>query len=329
MIPANKTIDWLLEENNPSVRYLTLTTLLNESQEDPIVQTAKERIMSEGIVPKLLGKQNGDGSWVDGKKFYTDKYHGAVWNLLTLAELAADGENEQVKKACEFILKSSYNPENGGFSTAESAKTQSGLVSLIIPCLTGNMVYALIQCGYLDDERVQNGIDWICRHQRADDGEARPPLGEMYDRYRSCWGSHSCHMGVAKSLKALAAIPESKRNAKVQEKIQELTEYFLKHHIYKSSHQLDKVSKPGWLKFGFPLMYQTDALELLDIFASLQIHSPHLEEAISLVESKRTPQGSWKLENSYDDRMLVRIENKGTPSKWVTLRALRVLKEYR
>jgi hypothetical protein len=326
---TDKILAWLLEENNPSVRYLTLTTLLDRAPDDPEVLAARESIMTQGVVAKLLEKQNGDGSWVDPGRFYTDKYHGAVWNLITLAEFTADPSNEQVKKACEFILHSSYNPENGGFSTAESARTKSGLVSLIVPCLTGNMVFALIKLGYLEDERLRKGIEWILTYQRSDDGEERPPLGEMYDRYRSCWGSHSCHMGVAKSLKALAAIPVPKRNEQVDAKIRELVDYFLKHRVYKKSHHPEEIAKPGWLKFGFPLMYQSDALEILDILASLKIHSPQLDDAIGLVQSKRSPEGYWNLENSYSDRMLVSIEQKGKPSKWVTLRALRALKEYR
>ena len=325
---TDKILTWLLKENNPSVRYLTLTTLLDRALDDPEVLAARESIMTHGVVAKLLEKQNSDGSWMDPGKFYTDKYHGTVWNLITLAEFAADPAHAQVKKACEFILHSSFNPENGGFSTAESARTKSGLVSLIIPCLTGNMVYALIKLGYLEDERLRKGIEWILTYQRSDDGEERPPMGEMYDRYRSCWGSHSCHMGVAKSLKALAAIPVPKRNELVDAKIRELVDYFLKHRVYKKSHHPEEIAKPGWVKFGFPLMYQSDALEILDIFASLKIHAPELDDAIDLVRRKRDAEGWWKLENSYSDRMLVPIEHKGKPSKWITLRALRVLKEY-
>ncbi len=326
---TDKILTWLLEENNPSVRFLTLTTLLDRALDDPEVLTARESIMTQGVVAKLLEKQNSDGSWVDPGKFYTDKYHGAVWNLITLAEFAADPSNEQVKKAGEFILHSSFNPENGGFSTAESARTKSGLVSLIIPCLTGNMVYALIKLGFLEDERLGKAIEWILTYQRSDDGEERPPLGEMYDRYRSCWGSHSCHMGVAKTLKALSAIPEPKRDARVNAKIQELADYFLKHRIYKKSHHPEEIAKPGWMKFGFPLMYQSDALEMLDIFASLKIHAPELDDTIDLVRRKQTVEGVWNLENSYSDRMLVTIEHQGKPSKWITLRAVRALREYR
>ncbi len=190
------------------------------------------------------------------------------------------------------------------------------------------MVFSLIRLGYLEDERVQKAIGWICAFQRADDAVDRPPEGEVYMRYESCWGRHSCHLGVAKALKALAAIPEEKRNRKIDEKIDKLAEYFLKHRFYMKSHDPEKVAKPGWLRLGFPLMYQTDVLELLEIFAELRIRDPRLEDAIGIVSGKRNKEGLWKMQNSFNDKMLVPVEENGKPSKWLTLKALKILKFY-
>lgn len=72
--------------------------------------------MKSGVVPEILNKQNGDGYWNLQEKFYTAKYKGTVWQLMILAELAADGENPQIEKACEFILQHSQEHESGGFS---------------------------------------------------------------------------------------------------------------------------------------------------------------------------------------------------------------------
>lgn len=326
---SEKVIEWLLEEENPSIRFFTLTSLLGKSEDDPTVKSAKKAIMEKGIVPKILDMQNADGSWGSPERFYTDKYEGAVWTFLILAEMAADPEDQRIKNACEFILGHSRDPESGGFSHAQSVKTQSGLTSGVIPCLTGNMVYSLIKLGCFNDERVQKGIEWICRYQRADDGEEGFPVGKIYERYKTCWGRHSCHMGVAKTLKALAAIPESERNSEVSNKLSQLFEYFLKHHIYKKSHNLEEVSKPGWLKFGFPLMYQTDVLEMLGIFADLKIRDPRLEDAIGIVKGKKNEDGLWMMDNSNNGKMIVSVEKKGKPSKWITLKALKVLREYR
>ncbi|SCZ81852.1 prenyltransferase/squalene oxidase repeat-containing protein [Acidaminobacter hydrogenoformans] len=323
-----QVLAWLLEDNDPSVRYMTLTTWLGLDSEVEEVRQARSALMSAGPVCALLEQQNEDGSWGEENRFYRDKYHGAVWSLLLLAELGADPRDARVKKACEFVLSVSQEPEEGGFSYDKSAKTGSGLYSGVIPCLTGNMVYALIKLGYLEDPRVQHAIDWVCRFQRTDDGDTAPPKGKPYDRYEMCWGRHSCHMGVAKTFKALAAIPESRRNEAVQRKLAAIEDYFLKHHIYKKSHDLEQVARPGWLRLGFPLMYQTDLLELLGIFADLKHYDPRLEDALKILKEKRSADGLWKLENSFNGKMRVVIEKKGKPSKWLTLKAYRILRAF-
>lgn len=197
----------------------------------------------------------------------------------------------------------------------------------VIPCLTGNMVYALIKLGYINDVRLQDAISWIVKYQRADDAERDGPVGSMYDRYEVCYGRHSCHMGVAKTLKALAAIPLENRSSETTAKTDELVEYFLKHHIFKKSHDLDTIARPGWLKLGFPLMYQTDILELAGIMHDLEIKDSRMKETMEIIKGKQLQDGKWKLENSNNGKLLVDIEKKGQPSKWITLKALSVLCE--
>jgi hypothetical protein len=320
-------MDWLLEEDNPSVRYFTLTELLDKSQTDEETQKAKTAIMKGGVVPKILAKQNSDGSWDTPTMFYTAKYKGSSWQLLILAELGADSEDDQVKKACEFILESSQHHESHGFSITRAEKIGGGRQSGVIPCLTGNMVYSLIRLGYLDDPRVQAGINWITTYQRFDDGEGAPK-GWPYDKYVMCFGKHSCHMGAAKALKALAEIPAEKRDNKTQTTIKNGAEYFLKHQIYKRSHDLAKVSKPSWLHFGYPLMYQTDALEILAILTKLGYKDELMQETVDLVVSKQDSKSRWNLENTFNGRFQTNIEHKGENSKWVTLNALKALKKY-
>jgi len=92
------------------------------------------------------------------------------------------------------------------------------------------------------------------------------------------------------------------------------------------SHDLARESKPGWRRFGFPLMYQTDVLEILSILAKLgRSGDERAREARDLVASKADAQGCWKLEHTFNGKYVVDIETKGEPSRWVTLRALQTL----
>lgn len=327
LLKADPT-DWLLEKDNPSVRYSTLTDILEKSKNDNEVKEAKNAIMETGVVPNILGKQKIEGYWGVPADFYiSSKYKGTVWQFIILAELGADGKDERIRKACEFILRNSQDRESGGFSYY-STEGGGGLHSAVLPCLTGNMVWSLIRFGFLDDQRVQRGIDWIVMCQRFDDGIKEAPKGWPYDNLENCFGKHTCHMSVVKALKALAEIPQNKRSEEVKSTIEKGTEYLLEHCIHKRSHDPNRVSKPEWLKFGFPLMWNTDVLEILGILTKLDYVDKRMQEAFDLVISKQDDRGKWKLESTFNGRFLVDIEQKGKPSKWITLNALRVMKRF-
>lgn len=319
-------IKWLLEKNNPSVRYFTLTSIEKNPENDPEIIKVKEEIMNLGIVPKILSKQKKEGFWEDLGNFYSTKYKGTVWQLIILAELGADGNDQRIKNACEFILNRSQDFQSGGFSyrSAKAGGTHSG----VFPCLTANLTWSFIRFGYLKDPRIIKALNWITTYQRFDDGIEKEPEGWPYKNYKSCWGKHSCHMGVVKSLKALSEIPEVQRTKEIKDTISKGSEYLLKHHIYKSSHDLNKVSKPSWIKFGFPSMWRTDVLEILGILNKLGYKDKRMQESVDLVVSKQDEKSRWILENTFNGRFQVDIENKGKPSKWITLNAIKVLDSF-
>ena len=321
-------IAWLLEDDNPSVRYLALTDLLGRSEDDPEVVAARRDIMAKGPVPRILAEQNQDGAWDKPDSFYTAKYRGTVWQLITLAQLMADGTDPRIQQACRFILESSQDRESGGFSMHRAVRTGGGRTSEVIPCLTGNLAWSLLRLGCADHLAVARAVRWITTYQRFDDGANLPPRGWPYDKWEMCWGRHSCHMGVVKALKALAEIPPSQRAKDVRRTLEHGVEYILRHHVYKRSHDLTRTSKPGWLRFGFPLMYRTDALEILLLLTQLGYRDPRMQSAMDVLVSKQRPDGRFCLDNPPNGRHRVNIEVKGQPSKWITVRALTVMRRW-
>lgn len=316
----SSVLEWLLEESAPSVRYHTMKYLLDRP-EDAELKSAKKAIMETGTAPAMLERMRGEEYSNTLPEYYRDKYKGLSWQLLILAELGADGENAQIKKLCEYLFANSQERESGGFSIDTSVKYGGGRKSTVIPCLTGNMIFALSRLGYSGDKRVLRAAEWLADNQRYDDGDGAP------SSLPACWGNHSCYMGAVKALKGFAGLPRETRSASIGESIERGAEFLLKHRVYKQSRDLLKPMKPGWMKFSFPLMYQTDALEMLLILSELGIRDERMQDALNLVVSKQNENGTWTSQNNLKGKLLAE-PGRDEQDKWVTLRALRVLKYY-
>ncbi len=319
--------EWLLGEDDPGVRRATLVEVLGRPEDDPDVAAARRRLMAEGPVARILARQREGGYWGEPESFYlSSKYKGTAWNLLLLADLGADGADLRVRASCEFMLQHSQDPASGGFAIREG-REGGGEHESVSPCLTGNVAWALSRLGLGEDPRVQHATEWIAAYQRFDDGDTRAPAEWPYHS-DMCWGRHSCTNGVVKALKALAQIPPERRSPAARGTIERGAEYLLRHHLHKRSRDLSRIAKEEWLRFGYPLMWRTDALEMAWVLTQLGYCDERMEDAMALIQSKQDAQGRWLLEESWNGRMLVTVERVGEPSKWVTLRALETLRAF-
>ncbi|MFQ6089259.1 MAG: nitrogen fixation protein NifH, partial [Candidatus Methanofastidiosia archaeon] len=138
----------------------------------------------------------------------------------------------------------------------------------------------------------------------------------------------NCYMGGVKTLSAFSKIPERNRTREIRKIIEENVEIYLKNQIfkYRLKKNGERTEKPSWKKFGFPLFWQSDTLEVLDVLTSLGVRDERMQDAIDLVVSRQGKDGRWKLERTYNS--WIELEKVGEPSKWITLRALRVLKRF-
>jgi hypothetical protein len=128
-------------------------------------------------------------------------------------------------------------------------------------------------------------------------------------------------------LKALPTVPSAKRTPELQYAIEHGAEFLLRHDIAQADFPYTEKISSAWFKLGFPLSYWSDVLETLAVLVSLGYESdPRLREAYEWLLGKQDANGRWKLENSLNGKMWIDIEKRGRPSKWITLRALRVIK---
>jgi hypothetical protein len=313
-------LPWLLEPDNPSVRYFALRDLLDRDQTDPEVQAARAAIMESDPVRTILANCHPDGYWVKPGHGYSPKYTGTVWQVMLLADLGADGIDARIRQSCDYPL-SHCQARSGGLS---HNATPSG----VIHCLTGNLTHAFLALGLpAEDERIQQALHW----------QAGAILGEETAYYKSgttgaafgCtynWGL-PCAWGAIKALKAFALLPPQARGPRVARAIDAGLDFLMSHDLAKANYPHHERISSNWFKFGYPLSYTSDILEALDVLACLgQARDPRLSNAIEFMLSKQDSEGRWKLEHTLNGKMWIDIERRGKPSKWVTLRALRVLK---
>lgn len=325
-------LPWLLEidAENPGVRYFALTDLLGKPQDDAEVIKARQAVMADGPVPAILEAQEPDGFWVEPGPGYYPKYRGTVWQIVFLAQLAADGNDAQVRSGCNYILDHS-RCSRGGFSI-------SGTPAGMIHCLQGNLCAALIDLGWFGDERLGEALDWLARsiigQNIAPSEDKQAPIRYLRSGNSApgfvCSANNQlpCAWGAVKAMLALSKVPESERTTTMKTAINKGLEFLLGRDPAEADYPIGYAEKPSrsWFRFGYPIGYVTDVLQILETLVALGYGGDQrLQPAVDLLLSKQNEQGCWKLEYTYNGKTWVDVEVKGQPSKWVTLRALRVL----
>jgi len=325
---------WLLEDDpaNPGVRYFALQELLGKPADDPEVVGARQAVMSTGPVPAILETQETEGYWLKPGPGYFPQYRGTVWAVTMLGQLGADGADPRVRAGCQYVLEHAVD-KNGAFS-------MSAIPSQAIPCLNGHLLAALLHLGWLGDSRVHRALEWVARvvtdEGVAPAGEKETPLRYLKSGTcgpRFCCGANAkkpCAWGAVNVLQAFSQLPQDARTPLIQRAIDIGLEFLLSKDPAVADYPMGYSAKPSrnWFRFGFPLFWVTDVLHNLAVLTSFGYGSdPRLSPAMDLVQGKQDQQGRWRMEHSYNGKTLVDIEEQGKPSKWVTLRALRVLKQ--
>jgi hypothetical protein len=315
-------LSWLLEPDtvNPGVRFFALRDLLGRPADDSEVIAAQAEVMSTGPVPAILAAQAEEGYWVKPGAGYAPKYQGTLWSLLFLAQLGCDGRDERVHRAVDYVFDHAQT-KAGAFSC-------NGNPSAAIHCLWGNVGRAMLDLGVWDDARLERAIDRL----------ARSVTGEDYGPYLKggvqgpgfvCSANYGlpCGWGAVRVLWALNAVPAEGRTPVVEAAVKACMDFLLGYDIARADYPYKDRISSSWFKLGYPLGYVTDMLLNLETLTEAGVvNDPRLHDAVALVLSKQDPQGRWKLEYGYHGKMWVDVEKKGKPSKWVTLRAMRVLK---
>ena len=316
-------LSWLLEpdQENPGVRYFALRDLLHGPEDD--LGRSRAEVMRTGPVPAILEAQHPEGYWARPGGGHSPSYRVTVWQIIFLAELGADPDDERVQRGCNYLLNHS-TAANGGL-----AMSQKPVPSSVVHCMNGDPLAALLHLKMGDDPRVQAALTWQVQAILGEEpikfyksGTSGPNFACGYN------GKQPCAWGATKALKALSAVPADQRTPMIAEAIEIGVEFLLGHDLATADYPYtDRVSS-GWFKFGFPLSYRSDVLETAFILSGLGYRDdPRLKNALRLILSKQDDRGRWIMERSLNGKMWADIEKKGKPSKWVTLRAVQIFSD--
>src|SRR2546422_8086812 len=151
---------WLLEENEPSSQYFTLTELMGRDKQDTSVRKAREGIGREGWAAKIFAKQKENSFWENKESCYVPKFSSTGWQLAVLADLGVTSDDPRFANAVEHFFEL-HNVETGGVSMRP--KNQKPFEPHV--CNTGSMVRSLAKAGYSEDDRVQKAMKWLLSKQ--------------------------------------------------------------------------------------------------------------------------------------------------------------------
>jgi hypothetical protein len=291
-------LDWLLEEDNPPARYLTLTQLLGRPLHDAEVVRAGRAVFDYPPAQRLL-----------------ELLDDAPRDLDSLSRFGLPGDHPAIAKACEKWLEADFPPRPS--------------------CYPEQTIGGLIRYADLDDSRLQDKIGFVLRNQPFADGN-RPGTSLRYGKRGACCGSHSCFSAVARALWALTGVPEEKRTAEIQAFLQKGARFLAAHRLYQRNHHGFKPVLRAWLRLHLPfaLGWRTDVMDLLDIATQIGLHDdPSIVDALRFLLAKQNERGRWPLEETFGRHYegllgtaVKDIESVGQESKWITLSALVQLK---
>jgi hypothetical protein len=330
---TDNAISWLLD-GDPAIRWQVLRDVVGEA--DSAVERDRRKVARVGWGARLLAKQDPEGTWAGGLSsdggLYSPKWISTTYTMLLLRDFGLAPTNRQAHRACALLLEQGMQRDGGinyGWSPSET-------------CVTG-MVLSILSYFQLNDDRLDTLVDHLLGAQMPDGGwNCRRRFGATHASVHTTISvlEGLRHYELSRSLLPEGTRAKSARNAAskrsrsasgtylrtVREAQARGREFLLVHRLFRS-HRTGEIIKPIFTKFSFPPRWHYDVLRALDYFQAVGApRDERLSDAIDIVRSTQRKDGRWTLHNRYKGKTWFEMERLGAPSRWNTLRALRVLK---
>jgi hypothetical protein len=297
-------IPWLLE-GDPAIRWQTMRDLTGAGART--VEAERKKVAREGWGARLLELQDPGGTWANGG-LYSPKWISTTYTMLLLRDFGLPATSRRAKKGCKHLLDGGLQ-RDGGINYGGHGQSET--------CITG-MVLSILSYFEVNDDRLDTIASHLLEQQMPDGGwNCRKPRG-------------ATHASVHTTISALEGLRfyETLRGGKsraVRTAHRRGREFLLEHRLFRS-HRTGAIIHPVLLRFSFPPRWHYDVLRALDHFQAVEApRDPRLEDAIEIVRRAQREDGRWTLQHAYQGKTYFPLEKLGAPSRWNTLRALRVL----
>lgn len=305
---SNKEIiSWLLQ-GDVSIQYQVHRDLLDKNE-----PTLRSKIASEGWGQQFLSKRQPNKHW--GKGFYQPKWTSSHYTLLDLKNLGISSRNDLIEETLAIVFRQKKSPDGGIYPIGIPPKSDV--------CINGMILNYASYFG-VKDGWLNSVVDFLLSEKMMDGGF-------------NCQSNRkgAVHSSLHSTLSVLEGILEyenhgySYRLSELKKAKEDSTEFILLHRLFRSDKTGDIINK-NFIKFYYPCRWYYDILRALDFFRAAKLeYDPRMEEAINVVLSKQTADGRWKLPSKHPGLVHFEMEKAGQPSRWNTLRALRVLRYFK
>jgi hypothetical protein len=304
-------IDWLLD-SDPSIRWQVMRDLTDESAD--VVAAERARIATEGWGARLLALQAHDGRWA-GRPWsqdWTDTFHV----LELLRRFGLDPESEQAHMAIGLVQQ--HVVWRGGAPVETPWSDNRFFEGEVEPCINGNVVAT----GSYFGVDMTPLVDRLLGEQLSDGGwNCEVENGAIVSSFGTTINVVEGLLEYERAIGGSDEVSTARRRG---------DEYMLERRLFHRK-STGEVIDPSWLQFSFPTWYFYDVLRGLDYFRDAGLRGDaRVAEAIGVVESNRDPDGRWPLQNVHPGESHFELDDgEGKPSRWNTLRAMRVLDWFR
>jgi hypothetical protein len=299
------SLDWLMK-GDPAIRWQTMRDLLGKT--DRVYNRERDKVPREGWGARLLKCQDPNGTWAG--KLYSPKWTSTTYSLILLRRCGLPAGHPAALKGCRVLIDRGLFPDGGIDLSVGQNRSET--------CITGFVLALVTQLG-LKTDATEKIVDYLLREQMKDGG---------WNCLRFQGATHSSFHTTINVLEGLRGYVETggKQTADVLAAEARAREFFLEHRLYRS-HRTGDIVNPCFTRFSFPPRWHHDVLRTLDYFQSSNApYDKRLEDPIELLLCKRKKDGYWLLQNRHPGKSFFEMEAVGKPSRWNTLRALRILK---